>query len=145
MRTFLSRSAEETLALGRSFGASLKPGDVVALCGNLGSGKTQFVIGVCEGLGVSNHVGSPTFTLINEYTAGLGKVVHIDLYRIASPVEVVELGIEEYFDERSVCLIEWAETILSLLPRRHHLVRFKYGADESEREISIEEFEVSSV
>ena len=84
--------------------AGSPPGDVVGLIGELGSGKTQFVSGVCEGLGVTVRVTSPTFTLINEYPAPAGNVVHIDLYRIDTGAELAELGIEEYFNDRNICL-----------------------------------------
>lgn len=137
MTTFITHSAEETAALGRSFAASLRPGDVVALHGNLGSGKTSFVAGVCQGLGVRGHVSSPTFTLINEYPAPFGLVAHIDLYRIRSRAELAELGMEEYFGEKAVALIEWAEEAMDLLPRAHHVVAIRYGVEESDREISI--------
>lgn len=139
MTTFTTRSAEETVMLGRSFAGGLVPGDVVALFGNLGSGKTQFVTGVCEGLGVAMHATSPTFTIINEYAAPFGIVAHIDLYRIPSRRELAELGIEEYFQDRSICVIEWAESVLDMLPDHYYLVKVDYGTTDSEREIRIEE------
>lgn len=137
MKRFVTHAPEGTVALGKSFAASLKPGDVVALSGNLGSGKTLFVMGVCEGLGAHGHISSPTFTLINEYPAPFGKVAHIDLYRIRSRAEVSELGIDEYFNDRTVTLIEWAESIFDLLPPVHYRVKIAAGGMESEREISI--------
>ena len=138
MRRILSRSPEETEAAGRAFAGRLRPGDVVALTGTLGSGKTRFVRGVCEGLGVRAHVTSPTFTLINEYPAPFGLVAHIDMYRINSMKEVADLGIEEYFNVRCVCLIEWAETLLAMLPAPGFRVSFAHGGSESERDIQIE-------
>lgn len=139
MSSFLTRSPEETIELGRTFAATLKPGDVVTLTGNLGSGKTQFVAGVCKAMHVSAHVASPTFTIINEYTAPFGKVVHIDLYRISKQSELVELGIEEYFDDSCICLIEWPELISHLLPPKRIDVRFEYGMGDNDRQISIDE------
>lgn len=139
MTTFVTRSRDETIALGRSFASSLKPGDVVALFGRLGSGKTQFVTGVCRGLGVTAHVGSPTFTLINEYPARGTTVVHIDLYRISGRPELAELGIEEYLGKEAVTLIEWAEPVLDLLPPSHFEVKLEYGGGDFERVISIHE------
>jgi tRNA threonylcarbamoyladenosine biosynthesis protein TsaE len=138
MRRILSRSAEETGAAGRTFARSLRPGDVVALTGTLGSGKTKFVEGVCRGLGVRGHVTSPTFTLINEYPADFGVVAHIDLYRINGMKEAADLGLEEYFNGRCVCLIEWAEAVLGMLPPARFHVSFAHGAAESERTIQIE-------
>lgn len=137
MTTFVTHSAAETSALGRSFAASLRPGDVVALFGNLGSGKTAFVAGVCEGLGARGRVSSPTFTLINEYAAPFGLVAHIDLYRIRSRADLAELGIEEYFAPGCIALIEWAEEAMDLLPRGHQVVSIRYGEGETDREISI--------
>lgn len=133
-----SASPEETVALGRQFALQLRPGDVVALSGNLGSGKTHFISGICEGLGVHMHATSPTFTLINEYDAPFGKVVHIDLYRINKPAELRELGIEEYFNERCICFIEWPEVMAALLPARRYDVRIEYGGSDNERVIAIE-------
>lgn len=137
MNRYVSHSAEETRALGRTFARTLRPGDCVALSGPLGSGKTQFVIGVCEGLGATAHATSPTFTFINEYDAPFGTVVHVDLYRIEKRSELFDLGIEEYFNERCICLIEWPELIVELLPPRHHEVHLRHGATENEREITI--------
>jgi tRNA threonylcarbamoyladenosine biosynthesis protein TsaE len=137
MKTFATHSAAETAALGASFASSLKPGDVVALYGNLGTGKTQFIMGLCRGLGARGHVSSPTFTLINEYVAPFGTVAHIDMYRIGSRAELAELGIEEYFNPRCVALIEWAESIIDLLPGGHHIVKIDYGSGETDRDISI--------
>jgi len=137
MKRFITHAPEETVALGKAFAASLKPGDVVALSGNLGSGKTLFVMGVCAGLGTRGHVSSPTFTLINEYPASFGAVAHIDLYRIRTRAELAELGIEEYFNDRTVALIEWAESMLDLLPPAHYRVKILAGDVERDREISI--------
>lgn len=137
MTSFRTGSREETVGYGRSFAASLRPGDVVALFGPLGSGKTQFVAGVCEGLGVMAHATSPTFTLINEYPAPFGTVAHIDLYRISTRGEVAELGIEEYFSERCICLIEWADAVRDLLPPRHFEIQLSHGSSEAEREILV--------
>jgi tRNA threonylcarbamoyladenosine biosynthesis protein TsaE len=139
MKTYHTHSPRETLEVGRTFAARLKPGDCVALSGALGSGKTQFVIGVCEGLQARSHATSPTFTFINEYSAPFGTVVHIDLYRIEHPSEVDALGIEEYFNDRCICLIEWPELIADRLPPRHYVVKLLHGATENEREISIHE------
>jgi tRNA threonylcarbamoyladenosine biosynthesis protein TsaE len=137
MKTYLTSSPHETLELGREFAAQLSPGDVVALTGNLGSGKTQFVLGVCEGLQARGHVASPTFTLINEYGAPFGTVAHIDLYRITKESEIRELGIEEYLHDQCICLIEWPELVLPILPPERFDVRIAYGAHDNERHIVI--------
>ena len=137
MTSFHSHSSEETIQFGISFARSLQNGDVVALSGDLGTGKTHFIAGVCMGLGVRGHVASPTFTIINEYPAVGRIVVHIDLYRITSPYEVAGLGIEEYFTERHICLIEWAERMTNLPPSAIR-VRFAYGENDSDRLIAVE-------
>ena len=135
----VTASPEETAALGRSFGARLRPGDVVALYGTLGTGKTCFVQGVCEALGVRSRVGSPTFTLINEYPSPAGAVVHIDLYRIGARAELSQLGLEEYLGGPFICLVEWPELASGLLPAGTRAVRIRHGASARERVITIEE------
>ncbi|HEX9007417.1 MAG TPA: tRNA (adenosine(37)-N6)-threonylcarbamoyltransferase complex ATPase subunit type 1 TsaE [Bacteroidota bacterium] len=134
----ISTSPDETKALGRALASSLKPGDVVVLSGTLGTGKTRFVQGVCEVLGVRTHVSSPTFTLINEYPVSFGKIVHIDLYRIAAPAELAQLGIEEYFTERCLCLVEWPELLAAILPPQTWRVSIDYGTGETDRVITID-------
>lgn len=133
----VTRSAEETVEMGRSFSARLQGGDVVALLGELGTGKTQFVAGVCEGLKTSGHVGSPTFTLIHEYPAKEITVVHADLYRIRTGAEVAEIGLVEYFHPPFVCLIEWAERIVDMLPPDSYIVTLAHTGGEHERSIEI--------
>jgi len=138
MTRTVSRSAEETASLGRTFARDLRPGNVVALTGTLGSGKTLFVAGVCEGLGVTARVTSPTFTIINEYPAPFGMVAHVDLYRTAGHAEIAALGLEEYFNSRCVCLIEWAERAEEFLPASCVRVTMSHGGRDSEREILID-------
>ena len=133
----VTRSAEETAEMGRGFGARLHGGDVVALLGELGSGKTQFVTGVCRGLGTSGHVGSPTFTIIHEYPAERITVVHADLYRIRTLAEVAETGLVEYFRPPFICLIEWAELLVDSLPPDSYIVRFAHTGGEQERSVEI--------
>ena len=139
MKQFQSASPDETVALGKAFAEQLKPGDVVTLTGNLGSGKTRFVIGLCTGLCARGHVASPTFTLINEYEAPFGKVVHIDLYRITKRSEIKELGIEEYFNDTCICMIEWPEQIADILPAKRYDIAIDYGEKENDRMISVSE------
>lgn len=132
-------SPAETESFGRKLAGTLRPGDVVALFGTLGTGKTRLVTGLCEGLGVSARVSSPTFTLVNEYASPFGSVVHIDLYRIASARELSELGVQEYFNDRTICFIEWPELVLPLLPPDHLTVRMSHGAANEERRIIVEQ------
>jgi tRNA threonylcarbamoyladenosine biosynthesis protein TsaE len=137
MTAIVTQSAGETEALGREVGRGLKGGDVVALTGALGSGKTRFVAGVCQALGAVGHFGSPTFTLINEYPAARCTVIHADMYRIANRAQAYEVGLLEYFRPPFVCLIEWAEHVLDLLPPEHYLIAFEHCADKTERRITI--------
>lgn len=139
MKSVPSHSTDETIQLGRTFGMTLKPGDIVVLSGELGAGKTKFITGVCESMGVHGHVGSPTFTLINEYPATRCTVVHIDLYRITSERELIELGVEEYFNERYICLIEWGERMREFLPPSRIFVTLAYGKTDTERVIMFED------
>ncbi len=132
----VTSSEDETVMLGKRFASALKAGDVVALYGDLGSGKTQFVKGVCAGIGVTEHVTSPTFTLINEYRNHGGiPLFHLDLYRLRSFDEVLSLGIEEYLDDDGVSMIEWAEKAERILPREKYSVRFRVIDGVNRREI----------
>ncbi|MBS3907585.1 MAG: tRNA (adenosine(37)-N6)-threonylcarbamoyltransferase complex ATPase subunit type 1 TsaE [Syntrophaceae bacterium] len=114
---FNSKSPSETIRIGKTIGSSLQAGDVVALMGELGAGKTQFIKGLAQGVGVgkSVYVSSPSFTLINEYNGGI-PFYHIDLYRLEEEKEAEELGLEEYFHGEGITAIEWADRIPSLLP-----------------------------
>lgn len=134
--TVVSESPEETQALARRLAARLGPGDVVACYGELGSGKTCFIQGLAEGLGVEGPVTSPTFILIGEYQGRL-PVYHIDLYRLDSFEEILALGVEECLYGRGVTLIEWAEKLEPLLPPHAIRVRLQ-GLGEEPREIRLE-------
>jgi tRNA threonylcarbamoyladenosine biosynthesis protein TsaE len=137
MTAITTRTPAGTEEVGARFAELIKPGDIIALRGTLGSGKTRFVAGVCSALGITGHFGSPTFTLINEYPAGAVIVVHADMYRITSRAEVAEIGLEEYFRPPYICFIEWAEHVLDLLPEGYYLVSFEHGNSETERHITI--------
>jgi len=132
-----AESAEQTDAAGQALAATLGAGDVVALTGELGAGKTVFVQGLVRGLGVSSGATSPTFVLINEYRGRL-PVHHVDVYRTESLEEVVELGLRELMDGDGVTLIEWAERIDPLLPSRSVRVRIT-GVGDEPREIAIDD------
>jgi tRNA threonylcarbamoyladenosine biosynthesis protein TsaE len=104
---FLSNSAEDTFFLGEELGRELLNGDVVILCGNLGSGKTTFTKGIAKSLGIPNEIISPTFTILREYHAPHCSLVHIDMYRIESEDELENVGIDEIFEGNSIVVIEW--------------------------------------
>lgn len=114
---FISDSAEATVAAGVACGRLANVGDVFALTGDLGAGKTQFVKGLVGGLGSDAPVTSPTFTLIHEYTGGRFPVYHFDFYRLESAAAVVALGFDEYVDGDGICVIEWADRFRELLPQ----------------------------
>ena len=137
---YISESYEETLAIARSFAETLKAGDTVCLYGGLGAGKTAFVQGLAEGLGIGEPVTSPTFTIVNEYYGRL-PLYHFDVYRIADPDEMYEIGYDEYVYGDGVSVIEWSELIDEILPEKRYNVTISkdYGKHENYREIDIEE------
>ena len=130
-------SAEETDAAGERLGATRGPGDVVALSGELGAGKTVFVQGIVRALGVATGATSPTFVLVNEYRGRL-PVHHVDAYRTESLAELLDLGLPELMDGDGVTVIEWAERLEPLLPARAVRVRI-WGVGDEPREITIDD------
>ncbi len=114
-QTIRTTDTEGTRRLGRLLGMRLSSGDVVALTGPLGAGKTVFVQGIAEALNITEPVTSPTYTLISEYE-GQFKLYHMDLYRLDNPKEFVWLGVEEMLGGQGICLIEWAERAINELP-----------------------------
>lgn len=114
MPSWTSHSPSETEALGEKFGLAAKPGWVIALSGDLGAGKTQFVKGLARGLGISARVHSPTFTLVAEYPGGRLQLFHLDLYRLETSEEIVSAGIEEFLEPDGLAVIEWAEKLENL-------------------------------
>lgn len=125
-----TNSTRETVRIGRNVGIRLRPGDVVALVGGLGTGKTHFIKGLAAGAGVkkSAYISSPSFTLINEYPGRI-PFYHIDLYRLETGKEAEELGLEEYFRGQGITAIEWADRIPSALPKEILWVRLSYVAE----------------
>jgi tRNA threonylcarbamoyladenosine biosynthesis protein TsaE len=111
MGTLISNSPADTEALGEQFGRAARRGWVIALSGDLGAGKTQFVKGLARGLGISARVHSPTFTLVAEYDGGRLKLFHLDLYRLETPEQILSAGIEEFLQPDGVAVIEWAERL----------------------------------
>ena len=133
----VSRSPEETQAVGERLGARLVAGSVVACTGELGAGKTCFLQGLARGLGVTGDVTSPTFVLVNQYRGRL-PVYHLDAYRTGSLTELVDLGLEEMLHGDGVTVIEWADKLLPLLPPRTVHVHLS-GLGDEPREIRIQE------
>jgi tRNA threonylcarbamoyladenosine biosynthesis protein TsaE len=108
--------AAATMSAGGTLGASLRAGDVIALTGGLGAGKTHFIMGLVRGLGSDDAVTSPTFTLVHEYLAGRLPVYHFDFYRMERESEVTGIGWDEYLEAGGVCVVEWADRFPALLP-----------------------------
>ena len=118
----ISNGTEDLANLAQDLVRFAKDNKIWAFYGEMGSGKTTFIRNICQILGVKENVSSPTFSLINEYNGNLGKFVyHFDFYRIQKEQEAIDIGCEEYFESGSLCLIEWPEKIINLLP--HPLVK----------------------
>ena len=120
----ISSSPQETKEFGRELAGTLKQGEVVALTGPLGSGKTCLAQGICAGLGVNEAVTSPSFIIINQYP-GRFWVYHFDLYRLKDKRELMDLGYEEFFYGNGICIIEWAEKVEELLPEKRMEISLK--------------------
>lgn len=139
MQKILSKSENETVGLGREFAKRLESGSFVALYGDLGAGKTQFVKGICDALKVNEVVNSPTFTIVNEYHGTL-PVFHIDLYRMKNTEEIFGIGFDEYIEAGGVCLVEWAEKLEGIIPKKRFDVRMSV-VDDNTREINVDKVE----
>jgi tRNA threonylcarbamoyladenosine biosynthesis protein TsaE len=136
-RTVVTRSPGETRKLGEKTAEALKPGDIVFLSGELGSGKTTFVQGVARGLGIAKNVRSSSFIVVNEYASsnGKNKLYHMDLYRL-TPSDLDSFGLDEYLSGKAVCVVEWAEK-LGRRVKADMKIHFKWVSD-NERGIKVE-------
>jgi len=133
---YITKSTEETLKLGKTIAADLNGGDIVLLQGELGAGKTVLAKGIAQGLGITETITSPTFTLMNVYNDG--KLVHIDTYRLENEEQLVEIGVEDYLgNPNSICLIEWPEKLTTLLKNKKTMAITIEHLAENKREISI--------
>jgi tRNA threonylcarbamoyladenosine biosynthesis protein TsaE len=138
MRILLSApSAEDTRAIGGAVASLLRPGDVIALTGELGAGKTTLVHGVARALGYEGPVASPTFTLVREYRTPRLTVLHADVYRLDRMQEVVDLELEELAEGAGVLLVEWGDAVETLLPEDHLIVELTVPGEGEERAVSI--------
>ena len=146
MATYISHSPAETEALGERWGRAAQSGLVLALSGDLGAGKTQFVKGLARGLGVTGRVHSPTFTLVNEYSGGRLRLFHLDLYRLETPAQIQSAGVEEFLQPDGVAVIEWAERLEAGLRKSPDnglikLVKVRIAiTSETERTITYDDF-----
>ena len=136
---YYSNSPEETASIAGVFAKSLENGDVICMNGDLGVGKTAFVQGLAKGLGISDILSSPTFTIVNCYEGDM-PLYHFDVYRIQDPDEMYEIGYEEYVYGDGISVIEWAENIWEILPESRYEITIEKDYEQSEnyRKITIE-------
>lgn len=123
--------------LGLELAAALEPGDIIAMVGNLGTGKTTLSKYIAEGLGVTEALSSPTFNIVKEYRSGRLPLFHFDVYRLSSGDDLVDIGAEDYLYGDGVCLIEWADIVADILPEETIVIRLEYGENEGAREVTI--------
>ncbi len=136
-KTFVTKSAEETEALGAKLSALLVRGDCVAFFGGLGMGKTAFVRGMANGMGLEAHVSSPTFAIVNVYN-GSPMLCHFDMYRIDGWDDLCTTGFFEYLEDDAVLAVEWSENIENVLPNNSIIVTIEKGQNEEERIFTFE-------
>ncbi len=134
-KKFITNSDAETQQVGKTFSQKIDSGEVILLFGDLGAGKTTFVKGFLEGLNFNGDVSSPTFSLVNEYNASIN-VIHIDCYREKNIKRWINIGFEDYFNEKNIVIIEWPEIIMDLIPKKIIKVNIKH-INSTTREIII--------
>ena len=136
-----SSSVQETEALGRALAQHLTPGTVVAFTGDLGAGKTAFVRGMAQGLGIAQRVTSPTFTIVNEYEGGRLPLFHFDMYRLGSADDLFDIGWEDFLRRGGVCAVEWSEIVRDALEPGCIRVDLRRGERDGQRRITVTEEE----
>ena len=130
---FIIDTEAETRALGLSIADAAEPGDIIALIGDLGTGKTALTKYIAEGLGVKEEVISPTFTIVREYRSGRLPLFHFDVYRLSGPEEFIDAGAEDYLEDSGLSVIEWADIVADALPADALLVNIEYAEDNKRR------------
>lgn len=130
-------SESEMRQFGRELAEKAESGDVIALIGDLGTGKTTLTKYIAEGLGVKETISSPTFTIVKEYKSGRLPLYHFDVYRLAGMEELLDIGGEEFLYGDGVCVIEWADIVAGVLPENATCVKLSYGETSEERIICI--------
>ena len=138
--TFETYSADETYKVASEFAKQLKSGDVITLDGDLGAGKTAFVRGLAEGLGICDRVVSPTFTIVNEYIHGTMPLFHFDVYRIDGEDDLYDIGWEDYLNRSGICVVEWAQITKGIFISPYYKIYISKDLekDENYRKITIE-------
>ena len=141
MRVYETNSAKETYELGKQLGEKAVPGQVFTLIGDLGVGKTVFTQGVAKGLGITEPISSPTFTIVQVYEEGRLPFYHFDVYRIGDIEEMDEIGYEDYFYGNGICFIEWANLIEEILPQNYTCITIEKDLEKGfdYRKITFEE------
>ncbi|MBR7088805.1 MAG: tRNA (adenosine(37)-N6)-threonylcarbamoyltransferase complex ATPase subunit type 1 TsaE [Mogibacterium sp.] len=134
--SYIIKSEAETRALGLIIAEAAEPGDIVALIGDLGTGKTALTKYIAEGLGVKEDVISPTFTIVKEYRSGRIPLYHFDVYRLSNGEELLDTGAEDYLEDSGLSVIEWADIVADVLPADALVVMIEY-AEEGARNITI--------
>lgn len=137
-KKIIINNEEDTRAFGLKLAQKLEKGNVMALIGDLGTGKTTLTKSIAVGLGITEMITSPTFTIVQEYPEGRLPMYHFDVYRINDIEEMYELGYEEYFFGQGVCVIEWADLILDIIPEDSIIIRIEYGEEEDQRVYHLE-------
>ena len=133
MRKIIIKKEEDTAAFAAELAKTLSPGDILALIGDLGTGKTTLTQYIAKELGVTERVISPTFTIVSEHHSGRIPLYHFDVYRLENGQELLDIGAEEYFSAGGVCVIEWADKVAEILPDETKCIFITYGEKEGER------------
>jgi len=127
------KNESETRDFGLELASKAEPGDIIALVGDLGTGKTALTGYIAEGLGVSETISSPTFTIVKEYRSGRLPLFHFDVYRLGDGEELLDIGAEDYLEGNGLCVIEWADIVADVLPEDSILIHINYTENEGER------------
>ena len=127
------KNEHDTEEFGMKLASSLEPGDIVALIGDLGTGKTTLTKYIAKGLGVTENIDSPTFNIVKEHKSGIIPLFHFDVYRLSSGDELLDIGADEYFYSDGVCIIEWADVVADVVPEKAKVILIDYGEKQGER------------
>ena len=127
------KNEHDTEEFGMKWASSLEPGDIVALIGDLGTGKTTLTKYIAKGLGVTENIDSPTFNIVKEHKSGIIPLFHFDVYRLSSGDELLDIGADEYFYSDGVCIIEWADIVADVVPEKAKVILIEYGEKQGER------------
>lgn len=127
------KNEHDTEEFGMKLASSLEPGDIVALIGDLGTGKTTLTKYIAKVLGVTENIDSPTFNIVKEHKSGIIPLFHFDVYRLSSGDELLDIGADEYFYSDGVCIIEWADIVADVVPEKAKVILIEYGEKQGER------------